>query len=151
MQKGNNKPNHDLAMKLEMIKDLLEESITLARGTKLQKSPPEPKMRRSQLKSTQRSKIDFSIPIRPFVKQYATGMSGPKKFTLVLAHLAEGNVKKKVSLEEIENQWSKITAKGLLGIKFNRFYTAQAKDNDWVNTEKTGLYYLRPSWQDIFR
>ncbi len=57
---------------------------------------------------------------------------------------------KKVSLEEVERQWSRMTAKGLLGIKFNRFYSAKAKDNDWVNTEKNGLYHLRPSWQSIF-
>ena len=43
-----------------------------------------------------------------------------------------------------------MTAKGLLGMKFNRFYSAAAKNSDWVNTQKNGLYHLRPSWKDIF-
>lgn len=150
MRRGNSKANPALVERLVRIRDLLEESITLARAARPKTPAPETKVRRPQTTARQRSNIDFSTPIRPFVKKHAVGMSGPKKFTLVLAHLAGGDVGKKVSLEEIERQWSRMTAKGLLGIKFNRFYSANAKDNDWVNTEKSGLYHLRPSWQSIF-
>ena len=97
------------------------------------------------------SHLDFSKPIRPFIKQHAAGMNGSKKFTLVLAHLAGGDHKKNVPLDEIQKCWKRMTAKGLLGMKFNRFYSAEAKNNDWVNTEKNGLYHLRPSWKEIFR
>ncbi|MBI3528304.1 MAG: hypothetical protein HY067_10070 [Betaproteobacteria bacterium] len=150
MQRGNSKANPALVARLERIRDLLEESISLARAAKPQTLTSTTGVRRPRTTSRQRSNIDFSTPIRPFVKKHAVGMSGPKKFTLVLAHLAGGDVGKKVSLEEVERQWSRMTAKGLLDIKFNRFYSASAKDNDWVNTEKSGLYHLRPSWQSIF-
>ena len=43
-----------------------------------------------------------------------------------------------------------MTSKGLLGMKFNRLYTSQARENDWASTEKTGAYRLRPSWKAIF-
>jgi len=90
------------------------------------------------------------MPLRPFIKQYGVGLSGPKKFTLVLAHPSGGTPTKKVALEDIQRRWNRMTARSLLGMKFNRFYSAAAKDNDWVNTEKSGLYYLRPSWKNIF-
>jgi len=77
-------------------------------------------------------------------------MSGPKKFTLLLAYLAKGDLKKVIALEEIQKQWNKMTAKSLLGMEFNRFYPASAKENDWVNSEKNGSYNLRPAWTAIF-
>lgn len=90
------------------------------------------------------------MPIRPFVKRYGARLNGQQKFTLLVAFLAGGDINKKVPLEEIEKEWNRMTGKGLLGMKFNRFYTGRAKENDWVNTEKTGLYHLRPSWKAIF-
>ncbi len=94
--------------------------------------------------------VDFSMPLRAFVKKYGAGMAGPKKFVLVLAYLAKGNPDGEVALTEIENQWNRMTSKTLLGMKFNRFYTAQAKENDWVDTSKQGSYHLRPNWKSIF-
>ncbi len=95
------------------------------------------------------NKIDFSVPVRPFVKKYAKDMSGPKKFTLIVAHMSNGNLEKKVDLTEVEKAWNSMTA--ILGMKFNRFYTQTAKDNDWVISEKKGTYSLRPSWMEIFK
>ncbi len=134
MRRGNSKGKSTLIARLLQVKELIE-----ARG----------EHSRPRATDTKRD-IDFSMPIRPFVKKYVVGMNGPKKFTLVLAHLAGGDSSKKVSLEDVEKQWNKMTAKGLLGVKFNRFYTSKAKDHDWVHTEKSGLYQLRPSWQKIF-
>lgn len=91
------------------------------------------------------------MPIRAFIKKHGSNLSGAKKFTLLLAHLTKGDRSKRVPLAAIEKHWNKMKAKGLLGMKFNRLYTAQAKENDWVHTEKAGLYYLRPSWNEIFR
>ena len=90
------------------------------------------------------------MSMRPFVKKYSGGMSGPEKFTLLLAYLTKGDATKTVALSDIENQWSRMTGKGLLGMKFNRFYPSQARDNDWASTEKAGAYRLRPSWKAIF-
>lgn len=94
--------------------------------------------------------IDFSIPIRAFIRKHAMGMSGPRKFTLLVAHLTKGDANKKISLTEVKKQWNRMKSKGLLGMKFNGFYTAEARENDWVATEKTGSYHLRPSWNKIF-
>jgi hypothetical protein len=94
--------------------------------------------------------LDFTMPIRPFVKKHSGGMNGPQKFTLLLAYLTKGDTTKAVGLSAVEAQWSKMTGKNLLGMKFNRFYTAQARENDWASTEKAGAYRLRPAWKAIF-
>jgi hypothetical protein len=96
------------------------------------------------------SKIDFSIPIRAFIKKYCVRMNGSKKFTLVVAYLAKGDEAKGIPLSEIEAQWNRMTSEALLGMKFNRLYSAQARENDWVNSGKGGIYNLRPAWRSIF-
>lgn len=94
--------------------------------------------------------LDFSIPIRAFIRKYANGMGGPQKFVLSLAYLSRGEQGKCVSLSEIEKQWNRMTSKTLLGVKFNRFYPAQGKEKDWVESKKQGEYNLRPLWKEIF-
>lgn len=149
MRKGSSHDNTKLVEQLEHIKELIDQSIRLARSGKSVSPSRRDKTRQLSAARTAES-IDFSVPIRPFIKKHAVGMGGAKKLTLLLAHLTGGDISKKVSLDEIQKQWSKMTAKGLLGVPFNRFYTSTAKDNDWVHTEKTGLYNLRPSWKKIF-
>jgi len=43
-----------------------------------------------------------------------------------------------------------LTAKGLMGMKFNRAFPARARESDWVNAVKAGFYQLRPNWKSIF-
>lgn len=150
MQRGNSNANAYLIAQLERIKELLEASIDLARTGTSTRVVARKGGGRPESKKGTGERVDFSKPIRPFIKQHAGRLSGPKKFTLVLAYLAGGDPSKKVALEDIQTCWNRMTAKGLLGMKFNRFYSAAAKDSDWVNTEKNGLYHLRPSWKDIF-
>jgi hypothetical protein len=149
MQSESDDPREDLVRRLTRIRELLDESIVFAAAGKTKRRTasrqPAPVAREQG-----RRDIDLSMPIRAFVKRFAGGLSGPKKFTLLLAHLAKGDVSKNVSLELIEKNWNKMTAKNLLGMKFNRFYSNTAKDHDWVNTDKPGLYHLRPSWKAIF-
>jgi len=90
------------------------------------------------------------MSLRAFVKKHSRSLNGAKKFTLLLAYLTKGDGNKTVPLSEIESHWNKMTSKGLLGMKFNRLYTSQARENDWARTEKTGAYRLRPSWKTIF-
>lgn len=40
--------------------------------------------------------------------------------------------------------------KSLAGMRFNRKYPTVAKDNDWVESKRQGVYCLRPSWKEIF-
>lgn len=96
-------------------------------------------------------KFDFNVPLRPFIARYSKGMSGPKKFTLFLAKLTGGDLRKEISLAQIETNWNKMTAPHLLGMKFNRFYPGQAKDRDWVDSKRKGFYKLRPSWEGIIK
>lgn len=102
-----------------------------------------------QSKGSRMSQLDFSIPIRAFIKKYAKGMSGPKKFTLLLTYLVKGDSTKIVKLIEIKKYWNRMTKSSLLGMKFNLFYPSQARENDWVETKKQAEYSLRPSWRNI--
>ena len=85
--------------------------------------------------------IDFSINERAFVKRYATDKSGPKKFTLLLAYLAKGEIEKNIELSEIKKHWGKMTSKTLLG-KFNMFYPNDAKTRGWIDSKKYCIHNL---------
>jgi len=137
-----------LIKKIQQIRGLTDECLRELSGSKTALIKPQKKTSHSP-RVPQVSDIDFTKPIRPFIKLYSKGMSGPKKFSLLLAYLVKGDTKKEVSLEEIEKQWNRMTSPSLLGMEFNRFYSGQAKDNDWVDSKKTGVYYLRPSWKEI--
>lgn len=93
------------------------------------------------------TEVDFSKPFRPFVKKYAKGKSGPKKFVLLVAYLTNGDMSKSISLNDVETHWKKM--KSLLGGDFNRFYSSQAKDRDWVDSPKQGFYVMRPNWKNV--
>ncbi len=92
--------------------------------------------------------IDFSINERAFVKRYATDKSGPKKFTLLLAYLAKGEMDKNIELSEIKKHWGKMTSKALLG-KFNMFYPNDAKTRGWIDSKEYGSYNLTNEWKAI--
>lgn len=95
--------------------------------------------------------LDFEIPLRPFIKRYAMGLSGPKKFVLLLARLTKGDENKEILLAELRAQWDKMKGASLLGLKFNRFYSAEAHENNWVESTGRGMYKLRPEWRKILR
>lgn len=92
--------------------------------------------------------IDFSINERTFVKRYAADKSGPKKFTLLLAYLINGEVDKNFELSDIKNRWNKMSAKNMLG-KFNMFYPNDAKNRGWVNSKEYGKYNLTGEWKNV--
>jgi hypothetical protein len=148
MPKENNSGTSVLIERLEQAQEFLSDALALARKDG-SKSISSNTSRRVKEKPAPKP-LDFSLPIRAFIKRHARHLSGPKKFTLLVAYLAKGDLKKTISLVEIKKHWSRMTAKSLLAVEFNSFYSSPAKDNDWVNTEKTGLYYLRPSWRAIF-
>jgi hypothetical protein len=130
--------------KLEQIKNLTEECLSEI------SSKPELKTKR---KNTERSisslvNIDFDMNERAFIKKYSQGMGGPKKFVLVLAYLVKGKVGLEKTLTEIEKRWNKMTS--LLKGKFNRYYSARAKENNWVDSRKSGFYFLTKNWKEIF-
>jgi hypothetical protein len=94
-----------------------------------------------------REALDFTLPVRPFVKKHARGLGGPAKFTLVLAHMAKGKSGVSVPLSSIRKAWDKMT--GLLD-DLNLAYPTRAKDKGWVDSPKTGTYVLLSGWTEIF-
>jgi hypothetical protein len=148
MQKGNEKLSQELAGDLEKIKALVNRCILLLSdqskaAPKPLSATPSPRVRNDQL--------DFDSHIRAFAKKHARGFGGPQKFVLLLAYICKGRVGETVALNEIEQQWNRMTSPSLLGGKFNRFYTNSAKEHGWVNSPKKGLYVLRPTWTEIFK
>ena len=91
--------------------------------------------------------VSMSSPIRPFVRKHARDMGGAQKFTLLLAHIAKGDTKKEVALATIQKQWNKM--KGTLG-DWNRAHSTRAKDQEWVDSPKNGMYVLLSGWKGIF-
>jgi len=123
----------------------------IARIEKLEKAVFEPATKEKKLPaktSDMKIDIDFSINERAFVKRYATDKSGPKKFTLLLAYLAKGEIEKNIELSEIKKHWGKMTSKTLLG-KFNMFYPNDAKTRGWIDSKEYGSYNLTNEWRAI--
>ena len=144
MSKGNRKASiTDLTKRLDQIKTLTDECIAM-----LASLGPASSVSSSRVVA---KSVDLTIQVKAVVKRHAKSMSGPEKFTLLLAWLAKGNLKTEVQLDSIMSVWNKMSAKNLLGGKFNHFYPNQAKTIDWVESKKTGKYNLRPGWQEIFK
>lgn len=95
------------------------------------------------------STLDFTLPPRAFIKRNARDLSGPQKFTMLLARLAGGKAGVAISRGSIEKTWNRMTE--LMGGRFNPAYTTRAKDNGWVDTPKPGSYALLPGWADARR
>ena len=101
------------------------------------------------IKKSPNQELVFSLNIRAFIKRYAAGKSGPKRFILLLAFLAKGGVGVDVELEKIRSEWSKMSAKNLLG-KFNRFYPNEAKTQGWADSKAYGIYCLTNAWKEVY-
>jgi hypothetical protein len=145
MSRENKSSNPDLAEKLRHARTLLDECIAqLSGGTsrktyKTLRSPSSRKL--PELRS-----FDFDANERNFMKDHAKGLGAGKKFALLLAYLAKGEVTKEIQLKQIEAAWGRMTT--LLG-DFNRKYSSDAKEQGLVTTKKHGIYVLRPRWRDI--
>lgn len=138
----------ELVSSIQQIRDLAEKCLAGLRD-----STGPPKIIKGQTSAPRASRqmgVDFDKPMRPFIMKYAKGMSGAKKFTLLLSWLAKGDLKKEVALSEIRKSWNTMKSKDLLGIGFNRVFPDRAKNKDWVDSKKKGFYHLRPDWKDIF-
>jgi len=102
----------------------------------------------SGVKTNASTSVKFLSPIRAFVKKHGRGMSGRQKFTLLVAYLSKGDTHKQVLVVDVQKQWNKM--KPLLGGKFNLAYPNRAKENEWVDSPKRGIYVLLPGWKGIF-
>jgi len=111
--------------------------------------PPQKHVKRNRgEKGSPSAAVNFSSPIRAFVKTHARPMGGPQKFALLLAYLSKGDTHKQVPLANIKKQWNKM--KSLLRGTFNPAHTIRAKEHEWVDSPKAGIYVLLPGWKGIF-
>ena len=140
------KVSRELIDKLNASRALLDECISMIqKGTESIKQPK--KIEKPVIIA--HGEVDLNMPLRAFAKRHAKGRGGPAKFTILLARLVEGVESKTIPLSTIADEWSKMTS--ILGGGFNRFYSNQARERDWVTTTKTGNYQLRPSWREALK
>lgn|ERR1700693_220095 len=92
--------------------------------------------------------LDFDLPTRAFVKKYVARMSGPARFTLLLAKLSKGEIGAGIGLGELTRAWNTMTQR--MG-RFNPAYSTRAHDNGWVSCPKRGFYALRSDWTETLR
>src|SRR5213593_4512048 len=81
-----------------------EASLVAAPGTRRARRTTRAKL---QKKPSARTSLDFSLPVRAFVKRHAKGLGGPQKFTVLLARLSGGKSGVAISLKEIEKAWNR--------------------------------------------
>ncbi len=94
--------------------------------------------------------VNFALNPSAFVSKYAQGKTGKEKFTWLVALFAKGDETFDVPVKEIEKLWNRMTAKSLLGMKFNYKYSNEAKIKGWVDSPKTGFYCLAAGWHEVY-
>jgi hypothetical protein len=92
------------------------------------------------------NKLSFSLNTLAFMKKYARNMSGSRKFTLLLAHLAQENTGQEISGERIASTWNRM--KQVLGGAYNAAHATRAKAEGWIDSPKRGHYALSASWKE---
>ena len=95
------------------------------------------------------SPLDFETGPRPFMKKYATGMSGPERLILLVAYFAQGKIQSSVPRVNVVDQWAKMTS--VMGGKYNGAYDTRARDTGWLQSPKPGLFELRHGWEKILK
>jgi hypothetical protein len=88
----------------------------------------------------------FSLPVRPFMKRYGAGTSGPRRFAILVARIAKGNLTTQVKSADVEKKWNKM--KPIMGGTYNGAYPTRAKDSGWVDSPKAGSYVLLSEWKE---
>lgn len=146
-----NKPvgNKDIISRLLEARAILDDCVNVLSKGKMQKIKTSP-TKVSDPKPIRTTKLDFGFNERNFIKTYAKGLSGPKKFTLLLAYISKGKVGVEIELSVIRPMWNKMTAKNLMGYAFNLKYPNEAKTQGWIDSKKSGIYHLRQGWLGIF-
>ena len=123
------------------------EGVATLTQVKSSATPPR-KVRTTPTPINAKVDVNFSLPIRAFVKKHGRAMSGAQRFTLLVAYMTGGSENKQILLTDIQKRWSKMT--GLLGGEFNTAHSVRAKDQGWVDSPERGAYVILPSWRGIF-
>lgn len=92
------------------------------------------------------TKLSFSLNSRAFMNKFAKGISGSRKFTLLLAHLAQGKTGQEIAGERIASTWNRM--KSVLGGAYNGAHATRAKAEGWIDSPKWAHYALSSSWKE---
>jgi len=92
------------------------------------------------------TKLSFSLNSRAFMNKYAKGMSGSRKFTLLLAHLVQAKTGQEIAGVRIASTWNRM--KSVLGGAYNAVHATRAKAEGWIDSPKWGHYALSSSWKE---
>lgn len=125
---------------LRQIQALLNEALgdAPAKRTRKPAQPTSPTTRTAR-------QISFEMSTLAFMNKYARGLSGPKKFTLLVARMVKGNTSGQVPYQDVAAQWNKMRT--VLGGKCNAAHGNRAKAAGWVDSDKGG-WKLTSSWKD---
>ena len=138
-------------MDKKIIVEKIKESLKLLEGCLLEINLQDKDF--SEIKNNRKiektEKIDFSINERAFFKKYSKDISsGPAIFTLMVAYIVKGKENSEISISDVQKLWKKVD--GIFTSKYASIYATRARGNDWVDTKKSGMYILRPNWNQIF-
>ena len=123
--------------------DLIEVSALETSSTRRRAATSSP----ATAPSAPRSALNYSLPVRAFMNRYAKGRSGAEAFTLLVARLAGGRTEQQVQLEQVTEEWNRIS--GVLGGQYRTMYATRAKDKAWVDSPARGVYVLLPDWTEV--
>lgn len=122
-----------------------EGTAELVRGTKSVKAPKTSAKTGTTTRPTKN--LSFSLNSRAFMNKHAKSLSGSRKFTLLLAHLAHGKIGEDISGEQIVSTWNKM--KSVMGGAYNTAHATRAKEEGWIDSPKRGFYALSDSWKEV--
>lgn len=126
---------------LRQIQRLVNDALSAATSGK----PPKKAPASAKPVAVSTGSISFGMNVLAFMKKYARGLSGPQKFTLLVAYIAKGDVSAQVPSLVIQGQWNKM--KTMLG-QPNPVHGNRAKANGWVEPVKTGTWKLTDTWKE---
>lgn len=150
MPKGNKMSPKEISSRLLEARAIIDECVVALADGKASRNGSSARVKLIKSETARPAKLDFGLNERNFIKIHARGLSGPKKFTLLLAYVAKGKVGVEVELGVLRTAWNKMTSKNLMGYAFNLKYPNEAKTQGWIDSKKAGVYHLRPSWMNIF-
>ena len=131
--------NDKLILTLRQIQALVNEALSDA-PTEHSKAA-----RHKVLRVSTVGQMSFETNVLAFMKKHAKGLSGPKKFTLLLARMAKGSLSVQVPYQNIDAQWNKMRT--VLG-ESNPAHGNRAKAAGWVDSEK-GRWKLTAVWKEV--
>jgi hypothetical protein len=111
------------------------------------KDLPQKQVKGNPDSTTEIDELQFALPVRPFIKKYAGGMSGSKRLTLLVAHTAKGKPGTPIECAQVQKLWGSM--KTLMGSAYNPVHVSRARDQGWIDSPKSGTLVLLAGWKEI--